>query len=129
MEKMTREMALKIIEDEKLTNYHFFDGKGISSDEIVILKKDEKWIVFATSERGGMVTNSDFVYDNEEEALDSFIRRLRVMNASIRRRYSEYHVSEVSEVSAADREKIKQQRIAGSYGKAVGGKLPEGYRE
>ena len=45
---MTREMILKIIEDEKLTNYSFFDGKGISSDEIVILKKDGKWIVYAT---------------------------------------------------------------------------------
>lgn len=119
MGKMTREMALKIIEDDKLTNYNFFDGKGISSDEIVILKKDGKWIVYATSERGGMVTNSDFVYDNEEEALEDFVFRLRAMNASIRRRFSEYHVSEVSEVSVADREKIKQQRITRSYGKAV----------
>ena len=46
-------------------------------------------IVYATSEKGGMVTNS------------------------------EYHVSEVSEVSAADRDKIKQQRITGSYKKVV----------
>lgn len=76
-------------------------------------------IVYATSEKVGMVTNSDFVYDNEAKALESFIFRLRAMNPSIRRRYSEYHVSEVSEVSAADRDKIKQQRITGSYGKVV----------
>lgn len=73
-------------------------------------------IVYATSEKVGMVTNSDFVYDNEEEALESFVFRLRAMNPSIRRRYSEYHVSEVS---AADRDKIKQQRITGNYGKVV----------
>ena len=85
----------------------------------MILKIDGKWSVYATSEKGGMVTNSDFVYDNEEEALESFIFRLRAMNASIRRRYSEYHVTEGTEVSAADRDKIKQQRITGSYGKAV----------
>lgn len=91
---MTREMALKIIEDEKR-------------------------IVYATSERGGMVTNSDFVYDKEEEALEDFVFRLRAMNASVRRRISEYYASGVSEVSVADREKIKQQRIAKSYGKAV----------
>lgn len=119
MAKMTRETVLKIIEDEKLTNYNFFEGKGISSDEIVILKKEGKWIVYATDERATMVTNSDFVYDNEEEALDSFIRRLRAMNASIRRRISEYYTSRVSEVSEADREKIERQRIAKSYGKTV----------
>lgn len=120
---MTREMALKIIVDEKLTNYHFFDGKEISSDEIVILKKDGKWIVYATDERACMVTNSDFVYDNEEEALESFIFRLRANNALIRRRIAEYYTSGAPEVSeadrAADREKIRKQRIERSYGKAV----------
>ena len=116
---MTREMILKIIEDEKLTNYHFFDGKGISSDEIVILQKEGKWIVYATDESAAMVTNSDFVYDNEAEALEDFIFRLRAMNASVRRRISEYYTSRVSEVSEADRKKIMKQRIERSYGKAV----------
>lgn len=116
MAKMTREMVLKIIEDEKLTNYNFFDGKGISSDEIVILKKDGKWIVYATSERGGMVTNSDFVYDNEAEALEDFIFRLRAMNASVRRRFAEYHVSERT---VDDYNKVMEQRLKRSYGKAV----------
>lgn len=66
-----------------------------------------------------MVTNSDFVYDNEEEALESFIFRLRANNALIRRRISEYYTSGASEVSEADREKIRKQRIERSYGKAV----------
>ena len=123
MAKMTRETVLKIIEDEKLTNYNFFDGKGISSDEIVILQKEGKWIVYATDERAAMVTNSDFVYDKEEEALESFIFRLRANNSWIRRRISEYYTASVSEVSeadrAADREKIRKQRIERGYGKAV----------
>ena len=123
MAKMTRETVLKIIEDEKLTNYNFFDGKGISSDEIVILQKEGKWIVYATDERAAMVTNSDFVYDKEEEALESFIFRLRANNALIRRRISEYYTLGASEVSeadrAADREKIRKQRIERCYGKAV----------
>lgn len=111
---MTRETVLKIIEDEKLTNYNFFDGKGISSDEIVILQKEGKWIVYATDERAAMVTNSDFVYDNEEEALERFIFRLRANNALSRRRIAEYYTSGAPEVSEADREKIRKQRIESS---------------
>ena len=82
---MTRYMAKKIIEDEELIHYDFFEGNELIRDEIVIYKEAGKWIVFATSERGGMVTNSDMIFDNEEDALDNFIFRLRAMNSYLRR--------------------------------------------
>ncbi len=82
---MTRDMAKKIIEEEKLFDYYFFENPG-TADAVVIYQKDDKWIVYVTDERAAKYPGSDFVYDNEEDALDDFINRLRGINKMVMER-------------------------------------------
>lgn len=72
---MTREDALKIIKDENLKKYHFFDETNVYVNEIGIYKDLDKWIVYATSERAAR--EGIRAYDNESDALEEFIKRLR----------------------------------------------------
>ena len=88
---MTRDMAKKIIADENLGYYNFFEEKGLSADAMVIQKKEDKWSVYATSERASKVIYSEYVYDNEEEALDDFIDRLRWLNKRRRKEMKRYY--------------------------------------
>lgn len=47
---------------------------------MVIKKVSGKWIVYATNERVSKIISGEHMYDNEEEVLDNFIRRLRALN-------------------------------------------------
>ena len=47
---------------------------------MVIKKVSGKWIVYATNERASKIISGEHIFDNEEEALDNFIRRLRALN-------------------------------------------------
>lgn len=75
---MTREDALKTIKDENLKKYHFFDETNVYVDEVGIYKDLDKWIVYATGERA--TRDGIRAYDNESDALENFIRRLRCSN-------------------------------------------------
>ena len=81
---MTRESVKRIISDEGLTGYRFFESGMNGEHEIVIVKDSRQWIVYATDERACKVTGSDQTFDNEEDALDNFVKRLRALNALIR---------------------------------------------
>ena len=77
---MKKEDAKKIIKVEQLISYSFFENRADSSDEIVIKNKADRWIVYATNERASKISGGERVFDNEEDALDNFIRRLRALN-------------------------------------------------
>lgn len=74
---MTREYALKIIKDENLVGYNMFESRDNNQDELVILEKNGQWFVYATDERASKITGSEKVFDNESEALENLIKRLR----------------------------------------------------
>ena len=77
---MKRKDAEKIIKTEQLISYSFFEDRGDATDEMVIKKVSDKWIVYATNERASKIISGEHIYDNEEEALDNFIKRLRALN-------------------------------------------------
>lgn len=77
---MKRKDAERIINAEELVSYNFFEDRNDSSDEMVIKKVSGKWFVYATNERASKIISGEHIYDNEEEALDNFIRRLRALN-------------------------------------------------
>lgn len=82
---MKIEEAKKIIQTEQLISYNFFEDRNDASDEIVIKKLSGKYIVYATNERAAKISSGEKVFDNEEEALDNFIKRLRALNDYMRR--------------------------------------------
>ena len=72
--------ARKIIENEHLISYSLFEDRNDASDEIVIKSFSEKYIVYATNERASKISGGERVFDNEEDALDNFMKRLRALN-------------------------------------------------
>lgn len=75
---MNRNEAMKIIKDEQLRYYNWFHSHRISPNEVLIEKLEERWCVSATDERACIVETSCVYFDNEEDALDRFIRLLRL---------------------------------------------------
>ena len=74
---MEKNKAIEIIKDEKLTNFNMFEERDNKENEVVIVKKKGKWVVYVTDERASTITNSVDEYATESEALDDFIDRLR----------------------------------------------------
>lgn len=74
---MEKNKAIEIIENEKLTNLNMFEERDNKENEVVVVKKEGKWIVYVTDERASKITNSVDEYVTESEALDDFIDRLR----------------------------------------------------
>jgi len=72
---VTKEEALRIIEDEKLRHFNWFSDHENRADEIVIRKYSTKWSVYTADERASAI--SEVLYDTESEALEDFIERLR----------------------------------------------------
>ena len=72
--------AERIITTEQLIAYNFFEDRRDASDEMVIKKSSGKWSVYATDERASKIISGETIFDNEEDALDNFIRRLRALN-------------------------------------------------
>ncbi|MCQ2480295.1 MAG: Imm59 family immunity protein [Clostridia bacterium] len=77
---MKKAEAKKIIKNEHLISYSFFESRNDASDEMVIKKLSGKYIVYATNERASKISDGEKIFDNEEDALDNFIRRLRALN-------------------------------------------------
>ena len=75
---MTREKAMKIIKDENLKFFNWFDGHEIKPNEVGIRQKEVKWIVYSTDERANLVSEKEFY--SEFEALENYIKRLRATN-------------------------------------------------
>ncbi len=75
---MNRNKALKIIRDEQLMYYNWFHSHRVRPNEVLIEKLEERWCVSAADERACIVETSCVYFDNEEDALDRFIRLLRL---------------------------------------------------
>lgn len=74
---MTREDVLKIIKEEQLVGYNLFEDRYHNENELVIMKNEGCWIVYATDERASKVTGSEKIFYNEAEALENLVKRLR----------------------------------------------------
>lgn len=77
---MTRECIKIVIDEECLRGYHFFENRANAANEIVIVKDSEQYIVYATDERASKMSGSERRFDNEVEALENFLTRLRALN-------------------------------------------------
>ena len=77
---MTREGIKKIIEEEDLSGYNFFENRMNEENEVVILNDSKQWIVYVTDERASKITGSEKMFGNEAEALENFLKRLRALN-------------------------------------------------
>ena len=75
---MNRNKALKIIRDEQIMYYNWFHSHRVRPNEVLIEKLEERWCVSAADERACIVETSCVYFDNEEDALDRFIRLLRL---------------------------------------------------
>lgn len=82
---MTRDAVNTIITEEELVGYNFFESRPNAENEIVIKNVSDQWMVYATDERASKVTGSEKLFDNEAEALENFIKRLRAMTFLIRK--------------------------------------------
>lgn len=74
---MTREEAIRIIIEEKLKNYNLNKDRNNKENEVVIKSENDAWIVYATDERASIVTGSKKIFENEDQALENLIKRLR----------------------------------------------------
>ena len=72
---MNRNEAKFIIKNEGLKHYNLYDDHGIYPNEVSISLKNDKWVVFISDERKCKI--SEEKYDNESDALNDFIKRLR----------------------------------------------------
>ena len=75
---MDRSKALKVIEDEQLRHYNWFHSQPVRPNEVLIENLGERWCVSAADERACIVETSCVYFNNEEDALDRFIRLLRL---------------------------------------------------
>ena len=77
---MTREYVINIIKVEALKYYNLNEKRDNREDEMVIKQQNDTWIVYVTDERASKITGSEEIFINEEEAWNSFIKRLRILN-------------------------------------------------
>ena len=77
---MTREDVINIIKVEALKYYNLNEKRDNREDEMVIKQQNDTWIVYVTDERASKITRSEEIFINEEEAWNSFIKRLRILN-------------------------------------------------
>jgi len=76
---MSRKEALRIIKEENLRNYNWFNNHPLEPDEVGIKESELGYTVFSTSERAGIMTEVSF--ETESEALKEFIKRARADKA------------------------------------------------
>lgn len=75
---MTNEEAKKIIKNEGLQCFNFYNEHPLKENEVGIrIGNDKHWEVYVTDEKASVVQDSITVFDNESNALDNFIKRLR----------------------------------------------------
>lgn len=74
---MTREEANKIIIEEGLQNYNLNEKRNNRENEVGIINNNGMWMVYAIDERASVVTGSEKIFENENEAWDNLIKRLR----------------------------------------------------
>lgn len=68
----------KHILEEGLKHYNLFYEHEIEPNEVIVYEKNNKWFVCAADERASIVDTSYTDFDNEEDALDHFIKLVRL---------------------------------------------------
>lgn len=94
---MTREEAKRIIQREGLYNYNLFENRSNEENEVGICKKNGGCTVYITSERAGIIAGTERFFDNESDALENFIERLRLGK-------------EIDEIEKRRKERAKRQK-------------------
>jgi hypothetical protein len=74
---MTESDVRTIITNEKLTRINWYQENKLKENQVVIGKKNNKWMVCVTDERASIVDGSVIEFDNEEEAYDVLIKKAR----------------------------------------------------
>ncbi|MED3649690.1 Imm59 family immunity protein [Heyndrickxia sporothermodurans] len=69
--------AKEIIRKEMLKRYNWFDEHPLKENEVGIRVDNDEWVVYVTDERASVVEGSITKFNNESDALDNFIKRLR----------------------------------------------------
>ena len=75
---MNRSEAMQIIKEENLKCHNWFHTHTVGPNEVLIENLRERWCVSAADERACIVETSCVYFNNEEDALDRFIRLLRL---------------------------------------------------
>ncbi|WP_077927691.1 hypothetical protein [Wohlfahrtiimonas populi] len=68
---------LKIMREEELPSCSWYQTNGFEMDQIGIIFENGKWKTFVTSERCAILDSSVSEFDNESDALNSLLFRLR----------------------------------------------------
>ena len=75
---MTNEEVNKIIKDEGLRHFNLYNEHSLKENEAGIRKSNNnQWEVYVTDERASIVQGSITEFNNESDALNNFIKRLR----------------------------------------------------
>ncbi|QIZ06205.1 hypothetical protein HFZ78_05250 [Priestia megaterium] len=75
---MTTEEAKKIIKNEGLYRFNLYNDHRLKENEVGIrIGNSNHWEVYVTDERASFVQGSITIFDNESDALENFIKRLR----------------------------------------------------
>ena len=75
---MKKDEVLQIIVDEQLKYYNWFRAHRVRPYEVLIEKLGEKWCVSVADERACIAETSRTYFDNEEDALERFIKLVRM---------------------------------------------------
>ena len=78
VDTMTREEAIETIKKENLKYYNLFGQHPYGRFEVAIRKDGDEWVTFMIDERREVATSSELFFENEWDAWDDFIRRLRI---------------------------------------------------
>lgn len=84
---MTKEQAKLFIEKNNLKYYNWYNSHALQEREMLIYEEQGKWVVSATDERAAVVDGSIYFFDNESDALESFIHRLQALNRIMENKY------------------------------------------
>lgn len=76
--RMKKDEALQIIVDEQLKYYNWFRAHRVRPYEVLIEKLGEKWCVSVADERACIAETSRTYFDKEEDALERFIKLVRL---------------------------------------------------
>lgn len=74
---MTKDEAIRIVKKENLKGYNMNEDRYNKVDEVGIQEKNGYWTVYTTDERTSTVTGSEMVFEDEGDAWENFIERLR----------------------------------------------------
>jgi len=111
---MSPEAAIQIITQEELymTAYNWFEDRDPNYDEVAIIKKDNRWVVYLSDgERRSVIRSSVRQYQKIEDALDVFIDLMRSGKQEINKRFARWESENETENDRLNYLKSKKEII------------------